>query len=180
MRKTKTLALCAFFAALNAILSQTLIPIGPVPINLAHISTFAAAGLLGAKYGALSQFVFVFMGAMGLPVFAGFMGGIGRVLGPTGGYIAAYIGAAFVTGLIMDRFGRKSMKVLIPAIYAGWIICYVLGTAWYAYSLQAHVAEAIMICVVPFLPGDFLKTLLCAFLIKRLHPMLKRNDTANV
>ncbi|OPX42659.1 biotin transporter BioY [Ruminiclostridium hungatei] len=73
--KTKELALCALFAAMTAILPQISIPIGPVPLNLAHISTFIAAGLLGAKSGALSQIIFAFTGAVGLPVFSGFMGG---------------------------------------------------------------------------------------------------------
>jgi len=170
--KTKELALCALFAALNAILSQISIPIGPVPMNLAHISTFIAAGLLGAKYGALSQFLFVFMGAVGLPVFSGFMGGVSRVLGPTGGYIVAYIGCAFVSGLIIDRFG-KSTKILIMALYAGWIVVYTFGTLWYAYVAHTGFIASLLVCVVPFLLGDALKTLLSAFLITRLSSIVQ-------
>ena len=66
--------LCAFFAALNAVLAQITIPIGPVPINLTHLSTYTAAGLLGARYGALSQLVYVLMGVIGLPVFSDSLG----------------------------------------------------------------------------------------------------------
>lgn len=175
--KTKVFALCAMFAAMTAILSQISIPIGPVPINLAHISTFIAAGLLGAKYGALSQIIFVFMGAVGLPVFSGFMGGMGRVLGPTGGYIVAYILCAFVAGFIIDSLG-KSTKVLIASIYAGWIVVYAFGTAWYAFITHTSFVAALMVCVVPFLIGDALKTILCVFLIKRLSPLLCKERTA--
>ena len=62
--------LCAFFAALNAVFAQITIPIGPVPVNLTHLSTYTAAGLLGARYGAVSQLVYVLMGVIGLPVFS--------------------------------------------------------------------------------------------------------------
>lgn len=61
--------LCAFFAALNAVFAQITIPIGPVPVNLTHLSTYTAAGLLGARYGAVSQLVYVLLGVIGLPVF---------------------------------------------------------------------------------------------------------------
>ncbi len=167
-KTTKTLILCAFFAALTAVLSQVAVPLGPVPTNLAHISVFLAAGLLGAKYGALSQLVYALIGAAGLPVFAGFMGGIGRILGPTGGYIIAYIITAFVAGFIIERFGRKSVKISFMAMYAGWIITYFFGTLWYTYVTQTNFMAALSVCVVPFLVGDCIKTILSAYLIKRL------------
>ncbi|WP_077613186.1 biotin transporter BioY [Clostridium sp. Marseille-P2415] len=169
--KTKNLVLCALFASLNALLSQISIPIGPVPINLTHISTFAAAGLLGAKYGALSQIVFVLMGAVGLPVFSGFMGGIGRILGPTGGYIIAYAVCAYTAGWIMERFG-KSVKVMIAAMYTGWILTYAIGTLWYVYITHTNFITALTLCVIPFLLGDGLKTVLSMALIKRLNPVV--------
>lgn len=174
MKKTNTkkLALCGLFAALSAILSQIIIPIGPVPVNLTHISVFVAAGLLGARYGALSQLVFVALGAVGLPVFSGFNGGLARVVGPTGGYIIAYILTAFAVGFIIDRFG-KSVKVLIIAMYTGWIVTYIFGTLWYVNVTHTNFIAALLMCVVPFLLGDALKTVLSAFLIKRLIPYLK-------
>lgn len=169
--KTRELAMCALFAALTAVLSQISVPVGPVPVNLALISVFVAAGLLGARYGALSQVVFVLMGAVGLPVFAGFMGGISGVLGPTGGYIVGYIACAFVTGLITGRFG-KSMKASVLAMCAGLIVTYTMGTLWYSYVTQTGFVAALSLCVVPFLPGDALKIVLSAVLVKRLSPVL--------
>lgn len=174
--KARELTLCALFATLNAILSQISIPIGPVPINLAHISTFVAAGLLGARHGALSQFVFVLLGAVGLPVFSGFTGGLLRVLGPTGGYIIAYIGAAFITGFVIERSGKRTMTVLAAAIYSGWTVTYLFGTLWYSYITHTNFAAALMVCVVPFLPGDCFKTCLSIFLIKKLSPVLSSNS----
>lgn len=175
---TNHLAQSALFAALTAILSQISIPIGPVPVNFAHMATFLAAGLLGVRYGVLSQLIFVLMGAVGIPVFSGFMGGLSRIAGPTGGYIVAYILCAFITGLIIERFG-KSMKVLIGAMYAGWAVVYLFGTLWYSFITQTEFFAALAVCVVPFLIGDALKTVLSAFLIKRLSPLLQRKDAHN-
>ena len=164
--KTTQLVLCAFFAALSAVLSQIQIPIGPVPIALTHISIFMSAGLLGAKYGTISQLVYVLMGAVGIPVFSGFAGGMGVAAGPTGGFIAGYIGCALVTGLIIDRFGR-SLKSLIPAMYAGWVVTYALGVPWFMHVTNMPLA-ATLLYMAPFLPGDLLKTVLSAVLVKRL------------
>ncbi len=171
--QTNELILCALFVAATVVLSQISIPIGPVPINLAHIATFLAAGLLGARSAALSQAVFVLMGAVGLPVFSGFRGGLERVFGPTGGYIIAYIGCAYLAGYIIQRFG-KSPKVLAAAIYAGWAVAYLFGTAWYSYITHTPMGAALMICVVPFLIGDALKTVLIVYLIRVLNPIVHR------
>jgi len=173
MKKMKTaqLVLCAFFAALSAVLSQIMIPIGPVPIALTHVSIFMAVGLLGTKYGALSQIVFVLMGAVGIPVFAGFMGGMGYIAGPTGGFIVGYLGCALTTGLIIDRLGT-SVKALIPAMYAGWAVTYALGIPWFMYVTNMHLIAA-LIYMVPFLPGDLLKTILSAVLVNRLRPKVR-------
>jgi len=165
--------LCAFFAALNAVLAQITIPIGPVPINLTHLSTYTAAGLLGARYGALSQLVYVLMGVIGLPVFSGFSGGPGRIFGPTGGYIIAYIFSAYLSGFLMERFGKKSMKAMAAAIYAGWILTYLFGTLWYCLITGTGFVAALLVCVLPFLAGDCLKTFISISLIKKLHPIMR-------
>ena len=174
MKKTRTaqLTFCALFAALSAILSQLFIPIGPVPIAMTHISIFLAAGLLGAKYGAISQIVYVLLGAVGAPVFAGFSGGAGILAGPTGGFLLGYILCAFVTGLLISRFG-KSFKALIPAMYAGWVATYIPGVLWFMHVTNTGLLAALPLCVLPFLPGDLLKTILSAVLINRLWPFFR-------
>ena len=168
---TKQLTLCAFFAALSAALSQIAIPIGPVPIALTHISIFLAAGLLGAKYGTLSQVAYVLLGAAGIPVFAGFQGGMGVVAGPTGGFLAGYIGCAFVTGIIIDRFGT-SLKATLPAMCVGWFVTYAFGIPWFMRYTGMNLIAA-LIFMAQFVPGDILKTFLSGILIRRLKKALK-------
>ncbi|MDR3243066.1 MAG: biotin transporter BioY [Clostridiales Family XIII bacterium] len=170
---TANMMLCALFAALSAILSQISVPIGPVPINLTHISVFLAAGLLGARYGVVSQAVFVFLGAVGVPVFSKFSGGIGTILGPTGGFIAGYIACVFLTGLIIDRYG-KSVRVLSAAMICGLLATYLPGILWFMHVAGTGAAEALFICVIPFLPGDALKIVLSVILVKRLSPLLRQ------
>lgn len=171
-QKTARLAFCGLFAALSAALSPLSISIGPIPIGFVHISLFLSAGLLGKKYGTVSQLVFVMLGVVGIPVFSGFHGGIGVLAGPTGGFIVGYIGCVFVTALLIERFGT-SLKALFPAMYAGWVVTYALGLPWYMFVMNVDsVGAALSACVLPFLPGDLIKTVLCAFLIKRLRPAL--------
>jgi len=160
------------FSALSAVLSQISIPIGVVPINLTHVSIFLAAGLLGANLGVCSQIIFVLMGAVGIPVFSGFSSGLGIIFGPAGGFIFGYIGCVYVTGLIIDRFGR-SITILALAMYAGWFVTYLLGILWFVYYTKTSFFAALPVCLFPFIPGDFLKTVLSVTLINRLRPVLR-------
>ena len=174
--RTRSIILCALFAALSAVLSQISIPLGPVPINLTHLSIFLAAGLLGAKRAVISQAVFVLLGVVGAPVFSGFAGGVGILLGPNGGFIVGYIGCALVAGWLMDH-GARSMPGLLLAMYAGWVITYLLGILWFIYNTKTAFLAALPLCLFPFLPGDFLKTIVSAILVKRLRPMINRVGT---
>lgn len=171
--KTVDLALCALFAALSAVLSQITIPIGPVPINMTHISIFAAAGLLGTKKAAVSQVIFILAGAAGIPVFSGFSGGVGVLLGYRGGFIIGYIGCAMVAALLIERFG-KAIPVMVVAMASGMIITYTSGILWYMFVTKTSFVSALLVCVVPFLIGDTLKIALSATLVARLHPFLQR------
>ncbi|MDR1156959.1 MAG: biotin transporter BioY [Oscillospiraceae bacterium] len=171
--RARDLVFCALFAALSAVLSPLTIPIGPVPVGLAHVSIFLAAGLLGAKYGAVSQVVFVLLGVMGVPVFSGFRGGLGVLAGPTGGFIVGYILCAFLVGLWLDRRGR-SLRVLVPAMVCGQLVTYLPGLLWYMYLTQTGLGAALLVCVLPFFVGDAAKIALSAILIRKLWPRLHR------
>ena len=165
--------LCALFAALTAVCSMISIPLPftPVPINLATLSVFLAGGLLGSRYGALSQLVYVLLGAIGLPVFHSFTGGLGILTGPTGGFIIGYIAAAWLIGFLIEKLGRDFYKIIISMI-EGLIVCYTLGTLWFMYITSTGLTTALMMCVVPFLIGDAIKIIAAAILVKRLHKLI--------
>lgn len=178
---TSYMILCGLFAALTAICSFLTIPLGftPIPLNLGTLGMFLTGGILGKKYGTLSITVYVLMGAIGIPVFSGFRGGLGVLLGPTGGYIAGYIAGVFIIGCILDAASQKnhikSMKglfICIAALIIGMVVCYALGTLWFMYSTQTAAYAALMACVVPFIAGDAVKILVAALLIRKLRPML--------
>ncbi len=181
--------LCGLFAAITAVCSFITIPLGftPVPINLGTLAVSLTGGILGKKYGTISMTVYVLLGAAGVPVFAGFRAGISVLAGPTGGYIIGYIAAVFIIGVLADVLvnrsaaGRQtasgSRAVRETLLYAlvmliGLLICYAFGTAWFMISTGTGLWAAMLSCVIPFLPGDALKIIVAAILVKKLRPLL--------
>ena len=171
--KTKKLILYALFAALTAVCSMISIPLPftPVPINLATLSVFLAGGILGSKGGAISQSVYVLLGAIGLPVFHSFTGGLGILTGPTGGYIIGYIAAAWLTGFMAETLGNGFYKNIISMI-TGLAACYALGTAWFMYLTSNGLVASLMACAVPFLLGDAIKIVVGSILVKKLRKLV--------
>ena len=165
--QTQWLIKCGLLAATTAVLSQIIIPIGPVPINLALLSVLIAGGLLPVRYALGSQMVYILLGCLGLPVFAGFGGGVGVAFGPTGGYIWGYLLAAAVTSWCADCWGREGIG-LIGAMVVGVALCYGAGTAWFMYLTGNGLWASLLLCVIPFLLGDGFKILVAAMVVKRL------------
>lgn len=167
--KTKDIILIAMFSAITIVLSQIIIPLPftPVPISLSTLAFFMAGGLLGPVRGSISQIVYVLLGAIGLPVFGGFSGGASVIFGPTGGYIIGYVVGAFVIGLLIKQFPQNILGYSI-AMFFGITTCYVLGTLWFMFVMDMKLIESLMLCVIPYIPGDILKIALAAILVKRL------------
>lgn len=169
---TRRLVFCALFTALIAIFSQLQLPVGPVPVSLATLGVMLCGLLLGWRYGALAVGAYILLGTVGVPVFAGFQGGAGRLLGPTGGYIVGYLFYALLAGLnlprLQERFWGRCVLLLL-----GTAVCYGLGTAWFVHISGRTLAESLSLCVVPFLPGDAAKIALAAFLTPRLRKAMR-------
>lgn len=178
--KTTYMALCGLFAALTAVCTYISIPLGftPVPVNLATLAVFLAGGLLGRKYGTIALAVYALLGAVGVPVFSGFRGGLGVLVGPTGGYIIGYIAAAFLVGLLTEmlltdkRSRVAELAICAVSMIAGLAACYLLGTIWFMISTHTGAAAALVSCVIPFLPGDALKIAAASLLVQRLRHLL--------
>lgn len=98
------LSMTAVMAAVTCVLAPMSIPIGPVPISFTNLAIYLSLYLLGWKRGTVSYLVYVLIGMVGVPVFSGFTGGMGRLLGPTGGYIVGFIPMALIAGAVIDRF----------------------------------------------------------------------------
>lgn len=158
--KTKKLVFLSLFAAMLCIVSPFSLPIGVIPISLATFAMYIAASVLGAS-GTISVLVYIFIGAVGVPVFSGGLGGIDRLVGPTGGYIVGFIPCTLIAGLIIDRFENR--KIAYPiAMIAGTAVLYALGTIWFIILMGKSgtpytLGAALMTCVVPFLIGDAIK-----------------------
>ena len=164
--KTKQLVLMAFFAALTAVCAQISIPIpgSPVPLSLSIVAVYLTGAMLPGKYGAITQVIYLLLGAVGVPVYAGFRAGIGTLFGPTGGYLIAYPFMALIIGWAGSRFGRTSWWKNLLSMALSLVCCYTIGTIWLAAVTQVGILAALSSGVIPFLPLDAVKLALCAWL----------------
>ncbi len=163
-------------AALIAICSWIQIPL-TVPITLQTMGVCLVSGLLGLKRGTLATLVYIVLGAIGVPVFAGFSGGMGVILGSTGGYIVGFIFTALIVGFVSDKFKGKLIPLVISMVI-GILVCYAFGTAWFAVVYNkandpASLATILGWCVTPFLIPDAVKIVIAAILTNRLKKFVK-------
>ncbi len=155
---TKNMAMVGLMTALICILApfSLSIPISPVPISLATMAIYFAIVVLGMKLGSLSVTLYLLLGLAGLPVFSGFSGGAGKLFGPTGGYLIGYLFMAFICGFFIDHW-RSNIPVTLLGMLLGTTVCYLFGTAWLAYQLSLPFYRALMLGVIPYIPGDLIK-----------------------
>ena len=165
------LAMTAVMAAVMAVVAPFSISIGPIPLSLCTLVIYMNAYILGWKRGTVATLVYVLLGAVGMPVFNGFSGGLGVVAGPTGGYIVGYLPLALICGLAVAAAPKNRVGQFIGMIL-GTAVLYALGTAWYCVQSGNPLGVAMGYCVIPFLPGDAVKILLAAFLALRLRKPL--------
>lgn len=171
--ETRDLVLIAQCAAMMTVCSWISVP-AAVPFTMQTFGVFMAIGLLGGKRGTAAVAVYLLLGAAGLPVFSGFTGGIGHIMGPTGGYLIGFLFSALVMWLTEHFFGR-SMRVLVISMFAGLAVCYAFGTAWFVISGAkgsggTGLMAALSLCVFPYIIPDIIKIALAAQLTRRLRP----------
>lgn len=166
-RKTYDMAYIAVFAVLMAICSWISIPTA-IPFTLQTFAVFLAVIVLGGKRGTMSVLVFVLLGAVGVPVFAGFTGGLYVILGNTGGYIIGFLFAGLLMWLMERLFGRK-MWVQAASMLLGMVTYYVFGTIWFMIVYMrttgpVGLTAVLGWCVIPFIIPDLIKAALALFL----------------
>ncbi len=173
MKKTRTKEFCmaGLLAACTAVLAQIVIPIGPVPFNLAVFGAFLAGMLLSPGMAVLSMATYWLMAAIGLPVMAGLQGGLGAVLSPTGGYVAGYLLLAGCTALVAER----PVPMRLAGMALGLVLCYMLGTVWFICATATALPAALAMCVLPFIPADVAKGIAAAWLAQTLKRRVLQN-----
>lgn len=172
MRKMYWRLLPALLAAALCVLAPWALPVGPVPLTLATFGVYLAAGLLSWRQSAAAVGLYLLLGAVGMPVFSGFSGGLHRLLGVTGGFLLGYLVCALVAGGLLGRLSRPWMVPV--ALVAGTLGMYVLGLVWYMAQTGATLWGAFAVCVLPFLPGDGVKVLAATGVILPLRPRLEK------
>ncbi|MFZ7110399.1 MAG: biotin transporter BioY [Desulfatiglandales bacterium] len=158
----------AMFGAVTAVGAFIIIPLPPVPITLQTLFTALSGALLGGALGALSQVIYVLLGLIGLPVFAGGKAGLGVLFGPTGGYLIGFIAGSFVTGKLIELRKRPGLVWIAISIAVGFLVLYTLGVLQLSLVAKFGWGKAVSVGVMPFLIGDVLKIAVATFVTMRL------------
>lgn len=176
MMKTRDLTYIGIMVALMAVCSWITIPT-LVPFTLQTFAVFLASALLGGKRGTIAVAVYLLLGAVGLPVFSGFTGGVGKLLGVTGGYILGFLAQAIVLWIGERLLGRRPAAFFLSGVL-GLAVCYLFGSVWYLLlytSTTGPVSIAVVLaqCVLPFILPDLVKLLLAMAVGQRLSKALE-------
>ena len=158
---TRELATAALFTALMSVAAFVAIPVGSVPFTLQVYVVLLAGMVLGPRLGTLSVAAYLVLG-LAAPVYAGGGSGLGVLLGPTGGYLWGFLGAALVAGLVSHR-GEATAQRLLVAGLAGLVPIYALGASWLAVQLELSAGTAVLTGVAPFVWIDVVKAVAAAF-----------------
>jgi len=174
--KVLDLVYVAIGAALIAICSWISIPTA-VPFTLQTFAVFFVLLLLGGERGTIATLIYVLLGAVGVPVFAGFTGGIGILFGSTGGYIIGFLFIGLIY-ILFTKFLKKNIATKIAALVLGLAVCYAFGTVWFMHVYMQNTGEVGLLtvlgwCVFPFIIPDLLKLVLAVIVAKRIEPVIK-------
>ena len=168
---TYQMAVTALMAAVLCVIGPLSVPIGAIPISLSNFVISLTVWLLGPKFGTLSVAIYLALGAVGMPVFSGYGGGLAKLAGPTGGYLIGYLAMAFIGGLFVEK-SKGNPVVSGIGLVIGVAVSYVFGTAWFVFQMGCELSYALAVCVYPFIAFDLAKVIIAcvigALLRKRL------------
>jgi len=167
-------AYASLLAALTAVGAYISIPIGPVPIVLQNLFVYLMGLLLGLRWGLAGMGAYLLAGAVGLPVFSGGRGGLGHLIGPTGGYLIGFVPAVAAIGFITEKTKGQLVFGILALILATAII-YICGVSWLSIVTNMTLSKALMVGMVPFLPGDLMKIVAALVIAWKLRPILQIN-----
>lgn len=168
--KVRNMALCGLFTAVLAICAWISVPMGDTVITLQTFGIFLTLGLLGGKRGTVTVLVYLLLGAIGAPVFSGFRGGLGALLGTTGGYIFGFMSTSILYWMMTSI--KDTPRIRLIAMVLGLLLCYICGSWWYMTryltAAQTTLGLVLLKCVVPYLIPDAIKLTLAWILTSKL------------
>lgn len=158
MKKTTVyqMTATALMAALMCVVGPLSVPIGPIPVSFTTFVIYLAAWLMEGQAAAVSCCVYLLIGVVGLPVFSGYSGGPGKLLGPTGGYLIGFIFMAMICSAVTRRANYHA-ALSMAGMAAATAVAYGFGTVWFMVQAKVALGYSLMTCVVPFIPGDLVK-----------------------
>jgi biotin transport system substrate-specific component len=170
----RAIVLAAFGVALLAVSAKINLPLRYVPMTLQTLVVLMIGAVYGWRLGTLTIIAYLAVGALGLPVFAGPVGGLKPLTGATAGFLSGFVVAAFVTGWFSERGWDRSMVRLFVVMAIGHIVIMAMGFAWLAYGMKLGAEKAWLVGVMPFLAGALVKNTLGAILVPVLRGMVDR------
>jgi len=170
----RTVILIALGTALLTLSAKINLPLPYVPMTLQTLVVLVIGAAYGWRLGGTTLIVYLAEGASGLPVFAGPVGGLAPLLGPTAGYLVGFVAAAFTTGWLSERGWDRSMSLLFVAMGAGHIIILAAGFAWLVFGMKLGFEKAWLVGIAPFVAASVIKNALGAALVPAIRRILDR------
>ncbi|WAA11038.1 biotin transporter BioY [Fervidibacillus albus] len=154
--RLKKMIVSALFASIIGILAQLTIPIPNIPITGQTLGVGLAATILGAKQGTYTLILYVFMGAVGVPVFSNFSSGLATIFGPTGGYIVGFIPSAWFIGFLLEKTSFRFSNAFFANLI-GMVTTLLFGTIWYKWISDIGWSASFLTGFVPFIIVGIIK-----------------------
>lgn len=164
------------FSVLTALGALIFLPLYPVPITFQTLFTYLSGVILGPRMGALSQIIYIILGGIGLPVFAGGKAGFGTLAGPTGGYLIGFIAAAYAIGKACDLKTNPSATRIAGSFILGTLIIYIFGIIQLSQWMNGNLKNAVLVGLLPFIIGDGVKLAIATTVAVRLRRILPRTN----
>lgn len=169
--KTKDITYMAIFIAIISICSWISIPM-VIPFTLQTFAVFITVGILGTRRSFIAIFIYILIGALGVPIFSNFNSGVSAIIGPTGGYLVGFLIISLVSGKLLEILPSKNIYQILSMV-VGLVFCYAFGTLWFVYAYtdsgtSMNIYKALSLCVIPFIIPDLIKIIIGNTIINRV------------
>ena len=170
----RAVVLIALGSAMMALSAKVNLPLRYVPMTLQTLVVLVVGAAYGWRLGSATMIAYLAEGALGLPVFAGPVGGIAPLVGPTAGYLYGFVAAAFITGWLAERGWDRSVALLFVAMAVAHVVIFIAGFSWLAYGIGLGTTKAWAVGVVPFIAASVIKNALGAALMPAARRVIDR------